>query len=359
MKSLFEGTIMMQHRNVRIVGIIGCIALAGFVGCDKPQLGKSKKAELKADPIRVNVTVDTAARRTLFLERKLLGTLAPFRETDLAPQAPGRVKSLPVQIGDYVAAGQIVARMDDASLVATDAQFQQVAASYERMKSLYESNAIPKAQYEAVAAQYAAMKRQIENLQENTVITAPFSGVVTAKAVEAGELYSGGMMPGQSKGLIHIAQLDPLKVDLELDDQTVRFIKKGMAVRITNDQIPDTVQLFGKVEYVNPQADMASRAFGARVIVPNKDRLLRPGYFAEVHVVLGEKKDVLTVPRQAVVDECVFVVTDSIAFSRKVTLGWLTDTYAELVSGVNDRDIVVIGGNKALPDNAWVNVVSK
>jgi RND family efflux transporter MFP subunit len=337
--------------------LVACLACLGFTGCDKIKQFQSKKTEIKADPIKVDIKVVKAVRTTLYQERRLLGALEALRETDIAPQAPGRVRSLPVKIGDFVAKGQVVAGMDDAQLVATDAQFQQVKSSYERMKSLYESNAIPKSQFESVEAPYMAMKRQMENLQENTTLTAPFAGVVTSTSVEEGELYSGSMMPGASGSLVHIAQLDPLKIDLQVDDQTVQFIKKGLDVQLSIDQVADSVPLTGKVDYVNPQADPASRNFGVRVVVPNKNRLLRPGYFAEVRIILGEKTNVLAVPRSAIVDDRVFVVSDSLALARKVTLGWLTDEYAEVVSGVSENDRVVVAGNKALPDSAYVNVV--
>jgi multidrug efflux pump subunit AcrA (membrane-fusion protein) len=163
----------MGRKKAFIIGVCSLLVAVGFIGCKLPQ---KKKAEINAERIRVNVTVATAVRRTMYQERKVLGFLAPYRETDCGPQSPGRVKSLPVKIGDYVKKGQVVARMDDVQYSATDAQFSQVKAQYDRTKNLYESNAAPKAQFEAVEAQYKAMKRQMENLDENTVIKAPFSG---------------------------------------------------------------------------------------------------------------------------------------------------------------------------------------
>jgi RND family efflux transporter MFP subunit len=247
--------------------------------------------------------------------------------------------------------------MDDAQLVATMAQFAQLKASYERSRSLYESSAIPKAQFELVEGPYLAMKRQMENLEENTTLKAPFPGVVTARAVEEGELFSPGMTPGQPKGLVHITQLNPLKIDLDVDNQTVLQVKKGMKVRFTVDNMPESAGLEGKIEWVNPQANSQSRMFSVRVIIQNPDLQLRPGYFAEVHIVLAEKENALIVPREAIVDDRVFIVRDSMAFSNKPVLGWLTDYYAEILSGIEENDIVVLTGNKALPDSALVTVV--
>jgi RND family efflux transporter MFP subunit len=343
----------MARINVHDAIVLCVIFIAGISGCAK----KQKQADNPADRIRIAVAVDTAARRTLYQEHKFLGVLAAYREADLAPMAPGRVQSLPAKIGDFVRQGQIVAQMDDAQLVATIAGYQPIKSQYERSRSLYESNAISKSQFEAIEAQYTAMKRQVESLQENTVIKAPFSGVITSRAVEEGEVYSSmGGMPGQPKGLIRVTQLDPLKVDLDIDDQTVQYVKKGMAVTLKVDQVPDSLTPRGKVEYVNPQANSSSRTFGMRVVVPNARHTLKPGYFVEVHIVLDEKADVLSVPRGAVVDNRVFVVRDSIAYAKTVSLGWLTDSWAEILSGVDEHAVVVVKGNKALPDSARISI---
>jgi membrane fusion protein, multidrug efflux system len=348
---------MMKHMTKVFAGILCLIAaVALMTDC---QAQKKKETAVAAEKIKVDVTVDTALRRTLLRERKFLAVLEAYRETDVGPLSPGRVKYLPVKIGDYVEAGQIVAKMDDAQFVSTDAQFQQVKAQYERSKSLYESNAIPKAQFEAVEAQYTAMKRQMQSLSENTVITAPFAGLVTAKAVEEGELYSPPMAagPGQSRGLVHIAQLNPLKLDLDLDDQTVPYLKKGMQVRLTIDKVNDSVPVYGRVDWVNLAASAMSRTFGARLIVQNPGRKLLPGYFAEAHIVLDKKDNALSVPRESVVDDRVFVVHGAAVSAQKVETGWVTDDFVEITSGLAEKDVVVVNGNKALPDSAEINIL--
>jgi RND family efflux transporter MFP subunit len=344
-----------------VLNVCCAVGLISFSGCDSlKNAGKKKnKAETVAQRIKMNVTIDTVVRRTLYQERNLLGTLSAYRETDLAPLSMGavRVRYLPVKIGDYVNQGQIVAKMDDAQFIQADAQFASIKSQYERSKALYEANALSKAQFEGVEAQYTSMKRQMENTVENTVLKAPFSGLITAKSVEEGELYTTSMTPGASKGLVRITQLNPLKIDLDVDDQTVRYVKKGMQVQLSVDNTGDSVPVFGKVEWVNPVANSMSRTFGVRIIVQNPSRKLLPGYFAEVHILMSKKDGCLSVPRPAVVDDRVFVLKDNLALAKKVEVGIIAEKYAEIVSGLNERDLVVVSGNKALPDSAAVNVV--
>jgi RND family efflux transporter MFP subunit len=351
----------MKEKTIAIVLACCALALSSLSGCDSlKNLGKKqKKADAAVERIKVDVTVDTVRHRTLYQERKLLGTLSAYRETDLAPLSMGsvRVRYLPVKIGDYVKQGQIVAKMDDMQFVTLDAQFQSLKSNYERSKALYEANALSKAQFEGVEAQYMSMKRQMENQEENTVLKAPFAGVITAKSVEEGELFSTPMTPGAAKGLLRITQLNPLKIDLDVDDQTVQFVKKGMQVNLTVDNAADSVPIYGKVDWVNPVANSMSRTFSVRIIVQNPERKLLPGYFAEVHILMGKKDNCLSVPRQAVVDDRVFVLQNSLAVAKKVVVGIHTDTDAEIVSGLNEGDLVVVRGNKALPDSAEVNVI--
>jgi RND family efflux transporter MFP subunit len=353
----------MKKNTIAVLGVCCAIALAGLCGCDNQKnTGKEKKKdEASVERIKVDVAIDTAVRRTIYQERKLLGTLSAYRETDIAPLSMGavRVRYLPVKIGDYVEQGKIVAKMDDAQYVSTEAQFASLKSQYDRSKSLYEASALSKAQFEQVEAQYTSMKRQMESMEENIILKAPFSGVITAKSVEEGELYSTPMTPGAAKGLLRITQLNPLKIDLDVDDQTVQYIKKGMQVRLTVDKEADSVSIYGKVDWVNPVANSMSRTFGVRLIVQNAQRKLLPGYFAEAHILLGKKDNCLSVPREAVVDENVFVLNGNLALAKKVVVGIVTENLAEIVSGINAGDLVVVRGNKALPDSAVVNVVGK
>jgi len=146
-------------------------------------------------------------------------------------------------------------------------------------------------------------------------------------------------------------------MDLDIDDQTIPYVRKGMTVRFTVDQPADTSELFGKVEWVNPQASAASQTFAVRVVVQNAKRVLRPGYFAEVRIAIDQKAKALCVPREALVDDQVFIVNNNIATVKKVTTGWLTRDYAEILSGLEENTIVVVKGNKALPDSAEVRIV--
>ncbi|MBD3344671.1 MAG: efflux RND transporter periplasmic adaptor subunit [Chitinivibrionales bacterium] len=336
-----------------VVGIIGVLLIL-TAGCSR----KKDLSQKETDPIRMSVAVARVENRTLYKKRSFSGVLEAYKKADLAPLQPGRVKRIPFQIGDYVRRGQTLVVMNDAGLVAAVARFQPLKKQYERSQNLFANKAISKAEYEKIEAEYLAVKRTVDNLEENTTIKAPFSGLVTSVAVEEGELYSPGVsgLPGAPSGLVQITQLHPLKLDLDLDETTVSKVEKGMNVELSTDVLLDTT-ITGTILWVNPLANSSSHTFQVRLTVPNKKQLLKAGYFMEAHIVIDKKDYVLAVPKNAVIDNKLFVVSDSVALSREVQIGWIGDTYVEIVSGVSENDQVVVSGNRALPDSAIVKVV--
>jgi membrane fusion protein (multidrug efflux system) len=145
---------------------------------------------------------------------------------------------------------------------------------------------------------------------------------------------------------------------LNLDENTVVHVKKGMEVELVVGAIPDTV-FTGTVQWVNPSADDRSHTFEVRIVVPNRHDRLRAGYFAQAAVIVDSKKDVLAVPVNALVGKRVFTIeNDSIAIACEVEVGWITGQWAEIVSGLAENATVIVAGNKALPDSSIV-VVTK
>ena len=326
-----------------------------FAGC----LRKKESSLTTASMMRVKVSIDTVARRDMKKTILYTGVLEAYKKADLGPLTQGtRVRKFNVDIGDRVRKGQVLAVMDDANLFTTRINFEVQKANYERNKRLYEKNALSKAQFDNVESAYLSAKRLLKQVEENTMIRAPFSGIVTARSVEEGELFfpQSQAMGAGSGGLIQVTRLDPLKIDLEVDENSVALLKKGMSVELRVNALPDTV-LTGEVEWVNPSAKELSHTFAVRIVVTNKKHLLKAGYFTEIRIITETKEDVLTVPVNALVDTKVFTIhQDSIACARKVTVGWQNAEYAEIISGLAEGDMVIVKGNKALPDSTVVIV---
>lgn len=320
--------------------------------------GSGKKKQKQSQlPMRMKVSVARAEKRTLQRTRLFTGILEPYKKVDLAPIFSGKIKKIHVTIGDYVKKNQVLAVMDDASLVSMRATFKSLASDYRRTTRLYKKKVIAKAQYEKIKAQYWSTRRKLQQIAENTNIRAPFSGIITDVTAEEGELFHMGMsgLKGNSR-LIQLTQLDPLKIDLDVDENTVGLIEKDMPVQLSIPVLPDTV-FSGKIQWVNPAASQVSNTFKTRLMVTNKDQILKAGYFVEAAIVVDEKKDVLTIPVNALIDKRVYCLEqDSLAIAREVTIGWNTQHYYEVKSGLREKALVIVTGNKALPDSSVVVV---
>jgi len=340
----------MHMKNTVVATVIAACSLALIAGC-----GKKKADAESGGKIKIAVRTMTVTRTTLNRKQVFTGVLEPLKKTDIAPMTPGRIRRINVEIGDRVARGAVLAVMDDAALAATAAQFQPVKAQYDRAQRLYADKAMPKVQYEQVEAQYIALKRQLDQIEENTTIRAPFAGVITDKTAEEGEIYAPRPLPGRSAGLLQLTQLDPLKIDLNVDAETVSHIVKGMAVEMTVDALPDTV-FTGTVDFINPSANPLSHTFLVRIAVPNRAGRLKAGYFLKTAVITGSKQNVVAVPQDAIVGDRVFVVHDSIAVARPVTAGWRTGEFVEITAGLAEQERIVVEGNKALPDSSLITI---
>lgn len=350
----------MNSRNFGKVRIFCALtgAIVGALSCGDTH----NEAVSAGERIRIEVEVDRAERRTLSKTRLFSGVLEPLRQVDITPlplNAGGgaKVKRLYVDVGDHVRKEQLLAKMDDGELVSALARFQPLKAQYERARRLYAGKAMARARYEEIEATYRARKRQVSRIRENTTLRAPFSGVITDRTAQEGEVYSPRPRPGRSPGLFRLTQLDPLKVDLDVDEHAVAHLREDMAVTMETQAPNDTV-ITARVLWVNPSADMLSHTFKVRLLAPNPDHVLKAGHFVQARVVLEQKENVLSVSPAALVDGKVYLVRNGIALARPVELGWQCNDYVEIRSGISHGDLIAVSGNKALPDSAAVAVAN-
>ena len=125
-------------------------------------------------------------------------------------------------------------------------------------------------------------------MEQNTLLKAPFYGVVTGKYFEDGEMYSGTptTQTGRS-AVVTVMQVNPLKVNVSISEQYYPLIKKGMKAEITADVYKDE-KFTGTVFRISPTINSGTRSFNAEIELPNRNDLLKPGMFVRVSMDLGE-----------------------------------------------------------------------
>ncbi|MBR6432081.1 MAG: efflux RND transporter periplasmic adaptor subunit, partial [Muribaculaceae bacterium] len=202
-------------------------------------------------------------------------------------------------------------------------------------------------------AQYDANARAIRTMQENTVLTSPVSGMVTAKNYDAGDLPSG--LP-----ILTIEQQNPLKVIVNVNESEYPKVKRGMPVTVTFDTYGDEV-FQGQVYLIHPTVDATSRTFEVEVAITNRNDKVRTGMFARVNFNYGTNQSV-TVLDRAIQKQVgsgiryVWVYQGGEVEFREVELGQRLEDRYEVLGGLVPGTQVVISGASRLQDGAKVQI---
>ncbi|MBE0673541.1 MAG: efflux RND transporter periplasmic adaptor subunit [Bacteroidales bacterium] len=334
--------------------------LLAMVSCGRPDdKGSTTTKEEKAEPVKV-VTLET---RTVARTVEYTATLQAFEEIHLAPAAPGRIESIMAEVGDRVKQGQVLVQMDRTQWHQANIQMRTLETDFSRLDTLRKVGSIPLQQYDQLKSQYEIARSNVEFLSENTRLKAPFSGLISGKYFEAGEMYSGAPVPSIGKpAILSIVQINRLKLLVPISEKYFPLVHKGMNVNIVTDIYPEN-SFRGKVFNLYPTMDPASRTFNIEISVDNPSEKLRPGMFARVSLDLDKVESIL-LPAIAVLklqgsnDRYLFVAEEGKARRVSVVVGARYDDMIEVISDeLSLGDEVVINGQARLLDGMQVNIV--
>jgi RND family efflux transporter MFP subunit len=380
------------------------VAIVGLAAMGVALLPSCGKVRAKSgSPAAVTVGVTKVARKSLQRQITLSSELVPFQEIDVYAKESGFVKNLYVDYGSRVKTGQLMATLEipeleaqlqvDQSAIqnATDevsraqhqlkryqAMYRALHLEYTRLNGVFESQPGLVAQQEvddaqgkdlAAASEVDAAGSALEAAQSTLLvdksrlihdqalfayarITAPFSGVITQRYANLGTLMQAGTSSStQAMPLVKLSEDDLYRLVIPVPESSVRYIRVNdpVAVRVPslNRSFPGKVARFS----VDVQAD--TRTMHTEVDVPNRDRLLMPGMYAETTLTLEAKDNVLAVPLEAVNHEgdqsTVYVVSPTGKVEdRVVTVGLETSTDAEVVSGLAEGEPVIVSDRSGL-----------
>ena len=282
-------------------------------------------------------------------------TVQPFVKNNIAPQMAGRITKINAEIGDFVKKGQVLAEIDKASLQQAQLQLLNQEVELERLRTLYEAGAVSKSDFDSIELAYNVTKTQVENLLENTVLCSPIDGVVTARNYDVGDMYA------MSSPIYTVEQIKPVKLLVAVSESDYTKVKKGDSVEVKADALPE-LTFYGKIEKIYPTVDAATRTFNVEVLVPNNYSSLRPGMFTRVTVDFGSNNnvvipDVAVVKQQGSGERFVYVLNaDGTVTYKKVELGRRMGAEYEVLSGLEDGDKIVTGGQIRLKDGVKVIV---
>ena len=246
-------------------------------------------------------------------------------------------------------------QLDASNLQQLKLQVENQKIEFNRTSQLYQVGGASKAEYDNAKLQLDVLSTQLKQLMQNTQLTAPISGVVTARNYDSGDMYS------QGQPVLTIEQINPVKVMVNISEVYYKKVFKGMPVDIELDAYEGET-FYGKVTIVYPTVDQSTHTFPVEVTINNSSQKVRPGMFARATVNFGDKNHVL-VPDEALVkqigagDRYVYIYKNGKVSYNKVELGKHIGTKYEILSGVNPGDDVVIAGQSRLANGKEVEVV--
>jgi membrane fusion protein, multidrug efflux system len=288
------------------------------------------------------------------------GTAEARSDIVYSAEIAGKVKALPLKIGDRVRAGQLLARIDVAMIAAqatqVDAAYDLSKSTLDRLSALETDELVSKQQMDEVRSQVTSAESQrtlIRTQLSKSAVRADRAGVVANVFVERSEFVG----PGQP--IAQIVDLHEMIVEAHLAETQVAGIRKGDAAEVALDALGESFA--GEVEAIVPAADKDSKTFAVRVKVANPDEKILVGMSARVRIAVGELAGVLSVPQSAVLEgadgRSVYVADGGKAHKRAVKLGAVDGDRVVLVDGVKAGERLIVVGQRDLVDGQPIAVV--
>lgn len=364
-----------------------------FTGC------RSRQPEAVAI---VTASVAPVTRQNISSTLTVAGEFQPYQEVELHAKVSGYIRRINVDIGDRVKSGEVIATLEvpelNAQVAASQAEIRHsqseitraqnevtlaqanytaLHAAYTRLseasqrrpgliaeQELDDSRAkdqdaeakidVAKSALEATKEQLGISKadnQRVQSLEDYSVVTAPFAGVVTMRYADVGSLIQAGTASNtQSMPVVKVAQSDLLRLRMPVPEEDVPFIRIGSNVQIKL-QATGSV-LTGKIIRFTRELATSTRTMLAEVDVPNPDLTLSAGMTAETTIVLQAQNNVLTVPAGAVLKDAdghahvLIVGTDNKVQSVPVTLGIQGSDRDEITQGLVEHQTVIVSGQQ-------------
>jgi RND family efflux transporter MFP subunit len=383
------------------VAAVGALASCG--GAGKVQAKDPGEPGANPNSAGISVGVVKVIRKNVGRTLTVSSELVPFQEIDVFAKESGFVKDLNVDYGSRVKKDQVLATLeipelqlqvkeDDAAVKNAEAQIphaqeelnrvqaQQkvLQLQYDRLNGVANSKPGLVAQQEvddsqgralAMAAQVEAAKSNLQSAESELAakqakrehdqalfdyakITAPFAGVVTQRYANLGTLMQAGTNSStQAMPLVKLSQDDLYRLVIPVPESYVKFIHLGDSVNVN---VPSLSRTFpGKVARFSVDVREDTRTMHTEVDVPNPSRILLPGLYAEATITLEKKDDAIAVPLQAVDQDNNQTKVDIVDSSnkievRRIVLGIETATDAEVLSGLQEGETVVVSDRSGL-----------
>jgi len=351
----------MKKRNIMVVSIV--VVLLGIMtwtlASNKKEIDANK--EVRTAETTIAVTVVPTEKKETNADLELVGTTQASKEVDVASESSGKIVTVNFKMGEYVTKGKVLAKIDDTykRLAYQNAKLNYTKSKedYERYQVLHKGEAISDVQLREIQLAYENASIQLQNARkqwDDTRIVAPFSGYITSQKTEVGAFVNPGTV------IAGIADISKLKVILEVSESNAYQLHQGQPVSISSDVEANRVYN-GRISEISQKASVA-HTYPIEILIANNGKeMMKAGTYVNVKVNMGDKSKALVIPRDAIVssvkDPSVYVVKNAVAQLVKITTGRNIASNIEVVSGLNEGDVVVTNGQINLTSGAKVSII--
>ena len=347
------------------------------------------QTETEEQESKVPVTVTDIKKGNLEQTIEYQGDIKAEVEVRVFSKIADRIERLYVDEGDKVKKGEPIAdisstriqqqvRQAQAGLTAAEAQFANVKTEYDRMKRLYEQGAVSEQQFDQIQTQYESVNAQLEQAEaalisaksglEDATVSSPISGVIGQRFMEEGD------MAAPSAPLVTVVQMENVETTFSATEQDLGKLRVGQTAYVHVRSFKDKV-FTGRVIKISPVLDPMTRMAQVKVLIDNKDNLLRSGMYAKVEILTNVIENTIIIPRFATIentrlirqtgedrvvkDYLVFVATDSVAEQRKLDVEYVNHARIAVRSGVSVGEKLIIEGQNDLKNEMPITVVKE
>jgi RND family efflux transporter MFP subunit len=368
-------------RRVKIITIIALVLLA--IGAGRTLISRTSNARtLEANAamqselfVKVAVPQSGKAGQSLTLP----GTLQGFVQSPIAARASGYLRRWHKDIGSRVEKGDLLAELDAPEI---DQQLSQAIAAREQTASSLALAKSTLARWEALRAKDAVSQQELDERRSASAqaaanlaaadanverlrqlegfkrVIAPFSGVITRRNVDVGDLIDAG--GGAGRAMFLLTQTDPLRVYINVPQSSAQLVKRGQKAIVTQTELAGKT-FEGEVVRTSGSIDAATRTMQVEITLPNKDGVLMPGAYVQVSLPLTTSTT-LAIPTNSLIIgsqgvRVAVVGENGLVTIRSVKIGRNYGQTVEALSGVTVADRLILNPSDSLTDGDKVTVV--
>ncbi len=347
-----------MKRSFVTITILIIIIVALFLLLNKSEKNPSEEKQAYGD---TPVATTAVKKMQLVNSISLIGVVNASNDVNVISEAQGLVVDVKIKVGDYVKSGTVLFQIDDvlmqSNLASAEINFLKSKRDFERSETLYQENSISAAQLDLARLGMKAAESQLTLARKqlnDTKIKAPISGTINKRMVNEGAMVNVGT------AVANIVDISTLKVALNVSEKDAFQIKTGKQVEITTDIYPG-VTFYGRVDNIASKADEA-HTYPVEVKLPNSaQHPLKAGMFARVNFTSENTAECLVVPRESLIgsikDARVYTVENKTAKIKNVVVGRSSGEFLEILSGLNENEVVVTNGQNNLSDNSKVVII--